>query len=142
MGAKEIPMRLLTPILALCLTACPALAERIVTAQEFEQMVTGKTFHFDRNGLPFGSEQYFEDKRVIWAFENGGQCQRGIWFENTRGQICFVYETDPAPQCWDFLEGDDGRFRARLDGAAPEGDLVTTGITRQTLDCPLPDLGV
>lgn len=135
-------MRLLTPILALCLSASPALAERVITADEFAQMVTGKTFYFDRNGAPFGAEQYFEDKRVIWTFEDGGECQRGIWFENARGQICFVYDSDPAPQCWDFLEGDDGRFRARFDGDGPDEDLVTRDITEQPLDCPLPDLGV
>ncbi|CTQ48454.1 hypothetical protein [Jannaschia donghaensis] len=135
-------MRLLPTILALCLTTLPAVAERIVSAEEFEQMVAGKTLHFDRQSEPFGSEQYFEDKRVIWAFEGGGECQRGIWFENTSGQICFVYDTDPAPQCWDFLEGDDGRFRARLNGSPPGQDLVTNRVTQESLDCPLPDLGV
>ncbi|SDY83859.1 hypothetical protein SAMN05444004_103272 [Jannaschia faecimaris] len=129
-------------VVALGLTAQPVLAERVISAEEFEQMVAGKTLHFDRQDVPFGSEQYFDDKRVIWAFENGGECQRGIWFENRSGQICFVYDTDPAPQCWDFLEGDDGRFRARLDGSPPDQDLVTERVTREALDCPLPDLGV
>ncbi|WP_179378642.1 hypothetical protein [Jannaschia marina] len=132
----------LASLAALAVPALPAAAERIVSAEEFSQMVTGKTLHFDRGGAPFGSEQYFEDKRVIWAFEGGGECQRGIWFENRTGQICFVYDTDPAPQCWDFLEADDGRFHARLDGADPVEDLVTRNVTREPLDCPLPDLGV
>ena len=137
-------MRLITSALALSLTlfALPAMAERIVTADEFAQMVTGKTLHFNRNGVPFGSEQYFSDKRVIWAFEGGGDCQRGIWFENTSGQICFVYDTDPEPQCWDFLEGDDGVFRARLDGADPDADLMTRDVVTDDLECPLPDVGV
>jgi hypothetical protein len=121
--------------------ASPALAERIVSAEEFDQMVTGRTFHFDRQGQAFGSEQYFDDKRVIWAFE-GGSCQRGIWFENTAGEICFVYDGDPAPQCWDFLEMPSGALHARSVGAPPEEDLVTRDITREALDCPLPDLGV
>lgn len=136
-------MRLVISTLALGLFALPAAAERVVSAEEFEQMVTGKTLHFDRQSQPFGAEQYFDDKRVIWEFENGnGECQRGIWFENTSGQICFVYDTDPAPQCWEFLEGDDGQFRARLDGSAPADDLVTNRVSREPLDCPLPDLGV
>lgn len=132
-------------IAALCLAAAclalPANAERVVTADEFAEMVTGRTLHFDRFGSPFGSEQYFPDKRVIWAFE-GGSCQRGIWFENTGGQICFVYDDDPAPQCWDFIETDDGAFHARLDGEDPGADLVTRDIGSEALDCPLPDLGV
>jgi len=121
--------------------AGPAAAERIVTAEEFAQMVTGRTLRFDRFGEPFGAEQYFEDKRVIWAFE-GGECQRGIWFENVSGQICFVYDSEPEPQCWDFLETDGGAFHARPEGAEPETDLVTRRFTTDDLDCPLPDLGV
>ncbi|MFO6464414.1 hypothetical protein ACK8OR_08480 [Jannaschia sp. KMU-145] len=128
-------------ILALFLAAGPAWAERVVTPDEFHQMVTGRTLHFDRFGEAFGAEQYFEDSRVIWAFE-GGQCQRGIWFANPEGQICFVYDSDPAPQCWDFIEMEDGAFHARLDGDAPSEDLVTRDVSRESLDCPLPDLGV
>ena len=137
-------MNILPPIVALCLAGLPALAERTVTVDEFETMVTGRTLHFDRGGAAFGSEQYFDDKRVIWAFEGEGAetCQRGIWFENASGQICFVYETDPQPQCWDFLEDDAGDFRARLDGADPADDLVTRRVGDEALDCPLPDLGV
>lgn len=133
-------MRLISA-LALIALATPALAERVLTADEFARMVTGKTLHFDRFGSPFGSEQYFEDKRVIWAFE-GGECQRGIWYDNAAGEICFVYDTNPEPQCWDFLEADSGDFHARLSGADPSADLVTRGIGTEALDCPLPDLGV
>ena len=134
------------PILAsclaiLCAVATPALAQRIVSAEEFAQMVTGKTLRFDRDGSAFGAEQYFEDKRVIWAFENG-QCQRGIWFQNRTGEICFVYDTSPEPQCWSFLEDGDGTFRARLSDDPTASDLVTREIGTDPLDCPLPDLGV
>ena len=132
-------MRLI-PI-ALVLAAAPAIAERAVSPEEFDDMVTGRTLHFDRYGEPFGSEQYFDDKRVIWAFE-GGQCQRGIWFANAEGEICFVYDSDPAPQCWAFLEMPGGGFHARLSGDAPSEDLVTRDVSREALDCPLPDLGV
>jgi hypothetical protein len=127
--------------LILALAARPALAERIVSPEEFAETVTGLTFHFDRFGAPFGSEQYFEDRRVIWAFE-GGECQRGIWFANVDDEICFVYDNDPTPQCWDFLEMPSGDFHARSVGSDPSEDLVTREITREPLDCPLPDLGV
>lgn len=123
------------------LAAAPASAERIVPVDEFERVVTGMTLHFDRFGEPFGSEQYFEDKRVIWAFEDG-TCERGIWFENASGQICFVYDADPAPQCWDFIETASGDFHARADGADPEADLVTRAVEAEPLQCPLDDLGV
>lgn len=133
-------MRLIA-LFALLAAAAPAQAERAVTAGEFAAMVEGRTLHFDRYGEAFGSEQYFDDSRVIWAFENG-RCQRGIWFENADGLICFVYESEAEPQCWRFLEMPGGGFHARLDGAEPEEDLVTRDITREPLDCPLPDLGV
>ncbi|TFL18646.1 hypothetical protein [Jannaschia formosa] len=128
-------------ILALSLLAAPAFAERAVSPEEFEQMVHGKTFHFDRFGEPFGSEQYFPDRRVIWAFE-GGECQRGIWFANVRDEICFVYDSSPEPQCWHFLEMPDGDLHARVVGDDPTQDLVTSDIGTESLDCPLPDLGV
>jgi hypothetical protein len=123
------------------LTAPAAWAERAVTAGEFEEMTSGRTYHFERGGTPFGSEQYFADKRVIWAFERG-HCQRGIWFENAAGQICFVYEDDPEPQCWLFLEMPGGAFHARVVGADPIDDLITSSVDEESLDCPLPDLGV
>ncbi|MGB3409344.1 MAG: hypothetical protein WBA67_17820 [Jannaschia sp.] len=131
----------LTLLFTALLAAAPAWAERVITAQEFEQMVHGKTLHFDRFGEAFGAEQYFTDKRVIWAFEEG-QCQRGIWFANAQGDICFVYEDDPAPQCWHFIEMPDGAFHARVVGDDPSQDLVTSDVDTAALDCPLPDLGV
>ncbi|GIT90878.1 hypothetical protein JANAI62_13320 [Jannaschia pagri] len=133
----------LTALATAALMAWPltAAAERVVTPQEFEQMVHGKTFYFDRYGEPFGSEQYFTDKRVIWAFE-GGQCQRGIWFANAEGNICFVYDSDPAPQCWHFIEMPGGGFHARVVGDPPSEDLVTSDVDAEPIDCPLPDLGV
>ncbi|UWQ18004.1 hypothetical protein [Jannaschia sp. M317] len=134
-------MRRVIPFLIAVAVAAPAWAERVVTSQEFEQMVHGKTLHFDRHGRAFGAEQYFTDKRVIWAFE-GGQCQRGIWFENARGEICFVYDDDPAPQCWDFIEMPGGAFHARHVGDPPSDDLITRSVDDLALDCPLPDLGV
>ena len=121
--------------------ALPAEAQRVLTPEEFDAATVGRTFHFDRGGAPFGAEQYFEDGRVIWSFD-GGQCQRGIWFPNAEGDICFVYEDDPEPQCWAFLEREDGRFAARLDGADPAEDLVTRRIDDDPLDCPAPDIGV
>ncbi len=134
-------MRLTIALCASLLLAGPVAAERVVTADEFDQMVSGRTLHFDRQGEAFGSEQYFEDKRVIWAFE-GGQCQRGIWFESLAGDICFVYDGDPSPQCWSFIEMPDGAFHARSVGADPDEDLITRKMGYEDLECVLPDLGV
>lgn len=128
-------------ILALLAPLPAGAAERIVSADEFAAMVEGRTLRFDRYGEPFGAEQYFEDGRVIWAFEDGA-CQRGIWFENAEGKICFVYDSEATPQCWDFIEVDGDAFHARAEGAEPEADLVARRFGDEDLDCPLPDLGV
>ncbi|SFJ80312.1 hypothetical protein [Jannaschia pohangensis] len=132
-------MRLI--VLLCCLLAQPALAERQISPDEFAEMVTSRTMYFDRYGQPFGAEQYFDDNRVIWAFE-GGTCQRGIWFSNSEGDICFVYDNNPVSQCWTFLEVPSGGFHARLSGADPADDLVMQGLDEEPLDCPLDDLGV
>lgn len=126
---------------AFLLAALPAAAERMLTPDEFAAMTTGRTLHFDRFGEPFGTEQFFDDGRVIWRFEGGG-CQRGIWFANRAGEICFVYDGDPASQCWSFMERSDGRFIARLDGADPAEDLLNSRVSDEALDCPAPDVGI
>ncbi len=112
-----------------------------LSAEEFQKFVTGKTLYFEQRGQPFGAEQYFPDKRVIWAFESG-ECQFGIWFENKAGDICFIYEDQTGSQCWNFLRRKDGRYVARtLDGPVAD-DLVVSGEDREPLQCAPPDLGV
>ena len=140
MGVLQV-LPVLGGAVAVALSAHAAAAERVVTPQEFEGLVAGKTLRFDRFGEPFGAEQYFPDKRVIWAFEDG-TCERGIWFENGAGQICFVYDVDPAPQCWDFIEMPSGDFHARAEGSDPAADLVARATGEDPLTCEAPDLGV
>lgn len=77
-----------------------------MTASAFSDYVTGNTFTFSRDGLPFGSEEYRPQNRVKWSFIEG-QCQDGRWYEEN-GQICFVYEGQPVPQCWTFYSGEEG----------------------------------
>lgn len=114
--------------------------ERRLTATEFQELVSGRTLSFDRHGKPFGAEQYFPDKRVIWAFEDG-TCQFGIWFDNADGQICFAYEGGSGSICWDFSMRSDGVLTARSEGSAPENDLSVSANTPDPIDCPLPDIG-
>lgn len=132
----------MAPALALIALALPAGAqERALSPDEFAAMVTGRTLRFDRDGARFGAEHYLDDRRVIWAFE-GGACQRGIWFANPAGEICFVYEGEPGTQCWTFLEMADGSFHARPADADGAGDLVNREVSDEPLDCPAPDIGV
>lgn len=136
-------MRATLPLaLAAALLAAPASAERALTPEEFEALTAGRTMHFDREGAPFGAEQFFENGRVVWTFEGSDLCQRGIWFANRAGEICFVYGDSPEPQCWAFLERPDGRYAARMAGEDPEQDLVSRRIDDEPIECEDADIGI
>lgn len=122
-----------------CFAAGPLAAEDIMAPSEFEAFSAGTTLYFTKRGQPYGAEQYFEDRRVIWTFFNG-QCERGAWFAEG-DQICFVYETQNSAQCWHFLET-DGEKRARVVGADPEEELTVEGQNTRDLTCPGPGVGV
>ena len=105
----------------------------------FERMSEGNTLHFTRDGAPYGAEQYFPDRRVLWR-DAAGNCAWGRWYENG-GLICFQYEAG-GPQCWSF-EGDGGDFTASLveNGSRTSLMLRLSGTDRGPLDCPAPGVG-
>lgn len=134
--------------LALCLTgfATPPAAETLtpaadapMTASEFEAYATGKTLSFAEGGTVWGSEQYLPGRRVIWAFTEE-ECQYGHWYED-QGNICFVYDDNPAPQCWRFFREADG-LRALFMGAEGGTSLSEVAQSTEPLSCPGPEVGV
>lgn len=126
--------------LALTVLAGPALAEETpMTAAEFERYVTGKTLSYAEAGIPYGKEEYLPGRRVRWAFE-GGECQEGIWYAEGP-LICFVYEYQPAPQCWTFIEGPAGLI-ARFEHPDGGRELYEANQSDEPLSCPGPDVGV
>lgn len=130
-------MRLTPLALTLCLAA-PALAETPMTASEFEAYSTGKTLSFAMGDVIWGAEQYLPGRRVIWAYSED-ECQYGHWFED-QGQICFVYDTNPEPQCWHFFnEGSGLRAEFLAEGAATS--LSEVDQSPEPLFCPGPDVG-
>lgn len=132
-------MRHLVLSFALCGLPLSALAQTALEGAEFEAEVTGKTLEFEAGGQSYGVEQYLPGRRVIWAFA-GGPCREGRWYEGRSGGICFVYDYDPVPQCWDFrLE--DGGLRARFQGDFSGGELVERRRGTAPLSCPGPDIG-
>lgn len=131
-------MRHLGLALALALLPLSALAETPLTGAEFDANVSGTTLTYDYGNGLFGTEEYLPDHKVRWAFE-GDICIYGTWYE-AGDQICFVYDDDPAPQCWlYFLEG--GAIRGRYMG---EGgwEILESTRTTQPLPCAGPDVGV
>jgi hypothetical protein len=129
----------LRALLLLLTLASPALAETPLSAEAFERYVTGKTLTYAEGGIAYGAEEYLPGRRVRWAFE-GDICREGYWYDEN-GVICFVYEHDPTPQCWTFLEGPRGLI-ARFEAPAGGRELYEASQSDEPLFCPGPDVGV
>ena len=114
-------------------------AERPLSAQEFERMVTGKTFSYATGGAPYGAEEYLDNRRVTWTFLDG-ECIEGKWYP-AGDQICFVYDALPDPQCWVFFER-GGQLAARFAGQSQMTDLFETSEQSEPLYCIGPEIGV
>lgn len=120
-------------------TGIAAPAETPMTAAEFEAYATGKTLSYAMGSSIWGSEQYLANRQVIWAFD-GTDCQYGLWFEDA-GNICFVYDNDPAPQCWRFFRENTG-LRAELVDDPSSTALSEVSQSTRPLQCKGPDVGV
>ena len=125
--------------LTLALLALPAHAETPLDGAGFEARVTGRTLAFAQGGVAYGAEQYLPGRRVIWAFA-GQPCQHGHWYEPAPARICFVYDNDPTPQCWQFFDRPDG-LTAVFEGEGTE-PLVEVGDIDGPLACRGPQVGV
>lgn len=113
--------------------------DRPVSPEEFERLVTGKTYSY-ANGLSvYGAETYFENRRVRWSFLDG-KCTDGEWYVQGE-QICFVYDDIPNPQCWQFYMV-DGSLTARFENDPQASQLYQTLQRDEPLYCPAPFLGV
>ncbi len=130
-------MRFLALILSLI--AAPSLAQEYMTADEFDAYTKGRTFSYGADGMPYGIEQYLDNRRVRWSFVEG-TCQEGEWYEED-GLICFVYDTEPDPQCWSFREGPNGLI-AKFENDPTSVELYEVGQSDEPLVCPGPDVGV
>ena len=126
-------------LLLLAAGGLPARAETAMTADEFDRYSVGKTLSYAVGGAIYGAEQYLSGRRVVWAFK-GQECQHGTWYE-ADGQICFLYETDPSPQCWTFYRESTG-LRAQFQGDPDGAELSEVEQTRTPLVCAGPDVGV
>ncbi|MGR3511757.1 MAG: hypothetical protein ACU0GG_03265 [Paracoccaceae bacterium] len=114
-------------------------SDRPITPEEFERIVTGKTFSYAAEGTPYGAEEYFDNRRVRWSFLDG-ECSEGEWYASGE-QICFVYDNIPTPQCWYFFE-ENGRLSARFVGQSTTTDLFETARMDEPLQCLGPKIGV
>lgn len=119
--------------------ALAAAAQSTMSADEFDAFTKGKTLFYGTRGAPYGAEIYHDNRRVQWSFLDG-QCMEGRWYEEA-GQICFVYETMPEPQCWTFRQGAGGLI-AQFENN-PEADvLYDAQESGEELLCLGPEVGV
>lgn len=109
-----------------------------LTAQEFDDYTRGKTLSYSMWGQEYGKEQYFANRRVVWAF-SGEECHWGTWHEEA-GNICFVYDDDPTLKCWQFVKGEKG-LRATFLGDGSNTELAEVAQSTEGLGCPGPDVG-
>lgn len=121
--------------LTLCILATPLAAQTPLTGDQFDELSQGGTYTFTYPGeAAYGIELYLPDRQVIWAFLAEDQCIEGYWYEDTPGELCFVYpELNQPDQCWNVFLNDGkmtadfiGDFGVRLAALRP---------TSQTMPC-------
>jgi hypothetical protein len=135
---QEFAMRPL--LFSLLVLANQAMAgEGVMSAEEFDSYATGKTLTYSSAGQVYGAEQYLPGRRVRWAFKDDS-CHEGRWYED-QGQICFVYDNEPVPQCWEFQQTEAG-VTARFAGDEAGTELSELSSSTQPLACAGPDVGV
>lgn len=126
-------------LIALTLTASPALAQTLMTADEFDAFATGKTMDYIVGGTIYGREVYLPNRRVRWAF-TADECRSGSWY-GEGDYICFLYDDDPEPKCWTLWREGEGLAASYITdppGSEPRQVLETD----EPLACEGPDVGV
>ncbi|QJF52038.1 hypothetical protein [Roseobacter ponti] len=119
--------------------AAPAVAEGVLDGEAFDAYTRGKTLFYGQDGAAYGAERYFADRRVQWTFLDG-ECKEGEWYEQA-GQICFVYEDNPDPQCWTFRKNGDG-LTADFKNVPGMTELYEASDLDEEMICLAPNLGV
>ena len=132
-------------LFALLLLASPAVADpplrlpgKPLTPAEFATYAVGRTLSYAADGAIWGQEQYLPDHQVMWTF-TGEDCQFGRWYPQGNA-VCFVYEGDDQPKCWNFYLGASGLI-AELIGSDGFTPLAEVGQSNQPLECQGPQVG-
>ncbi len=124
---------------ALTIAATAARAEGPLTAEAFEALTQGRTMTWAEFGSVYGVEQYLSDRRVRWTVL-GDDCKTGHWYGDGSA-ICFVYEDQPDPVCWEITEGDSG-LSARHTSSSADRAPVLIEDTNTPMACFGPEVGV
>lgn len=116
-----------------------SLAAEPMDGAAFDAYTKGKTLFYGQGGQAYGAEIYLDNQRVKWSFLDG-QCKEGFWYEE-QDQICFVYEDNPVPQCWAFLN-DGGKLIARFENVPGATELYEADDIGEEMVCLGPEVGV
>ena len=114
-------------------------AQDPLTADQFDALTLGRTMTWSEFGRVYGVEQYLPDRRVRWTFL-GDVCDTGHWYPQGTA-ICFQYDTNPGPVCWEISETATG-LAAHLVGDPPDIAPVQIVDTTEPLACFGPEVGV
>ena len=125
--------------LALVLLAGPVLADPILSAEEFDALTLGRTMTWAEFGSVYGVEQYLPGRKVRWTVL-GDDCKTGHWYPDGSA-ICFLYEDDIDPYCWEITASGAG-LSARFTTDAPESEPVVVEDTSEQMACFGPKVGV
>lgn len=128
-----------TAMIILALGATQTVAGTPMDAEEFDSYTRGKTLFYGQQGATYGAEIYMDNRRVRWSFLDG-QCKEGTWYEDA-GQICFVYEDNPTPQCWTFRESGTG-LTANFSAMPGATELYEADPAYHEMICLGPEVGV
>lgn len=129
----------MTRLLALLISATPALADEPLSPLEFERYVTGRTLSYASGGVPYGAEEYLRDRRVRWSHLDG-QCEEGRWYA-AGDEVCFVYEGLETPQCWAFFLRDQSLV-AQFRNTPLSSEVYELSTMSGPLQCHGPEVGV
>lgn len=132
-------MRSLPLILATVLLAFPAQAEPLLDAETFDRMTQGRTMTWSEFGAVYGVEHYLPGRRVQWSVV-GDDCKTGHWYAEGPA-ICFQYENEPEPDCWEITATATG-FAARYTSNPPDAAPVIVEDSASPLACLGPEVGV
>lgn len=126
-------------VLVLTLTATAAHAEQPLTAEAFDALTQGRTMTWAEFGGVYGVEQYLPDRRVRWTVL-GDDCKTGHWYAES-AMICFVYEDQLDPICWEMTQSATGLL-ARHSSRPAGADPVVIEDTTEAMACFGPEVGV
>lgn len=109
-----------------------------LSAEAFDALTLGRTMTWAEFGQVYGVEQYLPGRRVRWTVL-GDDCKLGHWFPKANS-ICFQYEDDPEPDCWEITADGPGLL-ARYVSDLPRAEPVVVSETTEPMACFGPEVG-